>query len=571
MTFSDNQKNQVEPQLIQVVEQGGAFPGLTYRGSGWSRTDQPNIYEVQGAVSYVTGAHAAKMGISESGGTIETGSPPTIPITNYRFNNSIPNQLTQVASPSRRLSTLRELGLYVQDKWTVGRLTLNGGLRFDYARTFFPEQSVGPMPLAPTLNVTFPQTSWYNLKDLSPRIGGAYDLFGNGRTAIKVSLSKYLGGLAATAGNPIGNLALSTTRAWTDSNRDYIANCDLLNPLQNGECGAMANRLFGQPVATSAEAPAIVRGWDKRMKNWEFSASVQHELVRRVAIQAGFFRRWFGNFQVTDNLATSPSDYSPFSVTAPLDPRLPGGGGYAVSGLYNLNPDKVGQVNNYTTFSSDYGEQTQVWQGVDVSANVRLQPGVMFQGGMSTGWVLTDNCEILAKLPELQAAGYEQLSLDRRAVSTGLTNNPYCRIQTPFLTQFKGIGTYTVPKVDLLVAATLQSFAGPERVANYVASNAEIIPSLGRALSGGAANATIPLVAPGTLYGERATMLDLRIGKTFRFGGLRTTANVDLYNVFNSNDVTAENHQYGSNGSTWLVPIAIVGGRLFKLSAQVDF
>jgi hypothetical protein len=258
-------------------------------------------------------------------------------------------------------------------------------------------------------------------------------------------------------------------------------------------------------------------------------------------------------------------------VTAPSDPRLPDGGGYVVSGLYNLNPDKVGQVNNLTTFAKDYGEQIHVWHGVDISANVRLQQGVMFQGGMSTGRTVTDNCAIMAKLPELQAAGYEQNSLDRRAVSAGLTNNPFCRIETPFLTQFKGLGTYTVPKVELLVAATLQSFKGPERVANYVASNAQVQPSLGRPLSGGAANVTVPLVAPGTLYGERATMLDLRVGKLFRIGAFRATANVDLYNVFNSNDVTAENHQYGTTGTSWLTPIAIVGGRLFKLSVQADF
>jgi hypothetical protein len=153
----------------------------------------------------------------------------------------------------------------------------------------------------------------------------------------------------------------------------------------------------------------------------------------------------------------------------------------------------------------------------------------------------------------------------------GLTNNPFCRIDTPFLTQWKGLGTYTVPKVGVNVAATLQSFAGPERVANYVVSNAQVQPSLGRPLSGGAANVTVPLLAPGSLYGERSTMLDFRVGKVLRFGRLRAAANVDLYNVFNSNGVTAENHQYGTNGAAWLTPIAIVGGRLFKLSVQTDF
>jgi hypothetical protein len=148
-----------------------------------------------------------------------------------------------------------------------------------------------------------------------------------------------------------------------------------------------------------------------------------------------------------------------------------------------------------------------------------------------------------------------------------LTNNPFCRVATAFLTQFKGLGTYTVPKADILLAATFQSFPGVELLANYLVSNAVVAPSLGRSLSGGAANVTVPLVAPGTLYGDRTSMLDMRVGKILRFGRLRTTANVDIYNVFNSNTVTATNNQY----EVWLRPQAIIGGRLLKFSVQADF
>ena len=94
---------------------------------------------------------------------------------------------------------------------------------------------------------------------------------------------------------------------------------------------------------------------------------------------------------------------------------------------------------------------------------------------------------------------------------------------------------------------------------------------MGRDLSGRAANVTVPFIAPGTTYGDRATMMDLRIGKSLRFGSVRATPSVDLYNLFNTNTVTAEAHQYGSDGSAWLRPIAIVGGRLFKFSIQADF
>ena len=171
MTFADSQRNERRPELTRVVEQAGIFPGMTYRGSGYSRTEQPAIWEVQATAAYVTGAHALKVGINQSGGTVRQNNNSSLLVSQMRFNNGVPNQLTQQATPNQRISTIRELSLYVQDRWTFNRLTLNGGVRFDQARTIFPEQSVGPMPLAPALDVTFPKRNWANLKDLSPRLG----------------------------------------------------------------------------------------------------------------------------------------------------------------------------------------------------------------------------------------------------------------------------------------------------------------------------------------------------------------------------------------------------------------
>ena len=130
--------------------------------------------------------------------------------------------------------------------------------------------------------------------------------------------------------------------------------------------------------------------------NWEFSTSVQHELAPRLGIDVGYFRRWFGNFQVTQILGLTAADFDPYSVTAPLDTGLPDGGGYAIDGLYNLNPGKVGLGTNYTTLARDFGEQTEHWNGIDFSANARLQNGLLMQGGVSTGRTTTDNCDVLA-------------------------------------------------------------------------------------------------------------------------------------------------------------------------------
>ncbi len=131
----------------------------------------------------------------------------------------------------------------------------------------------------------------------------------------------------------------------------------------------------------------------------------------------------------------------------------------------------------------------------------------------------------------------------------------------------KGLGSYVIPKVDIQLAATLQSLAGPNITSDYIASSALVQQSLGRPLSGGAANVTVGLVSPGEMYGDRMTQVDLRIGKVFRFGKARTQLNFDLFNLFNANPVLSVNNNY----AVWLVPTAILEARLFKISGQFDF
>jgi len=189
---------------------------------------------------------------------------------------------------------------------------------------------------------------------------------------------------------------------------------------------------------------------------------------------------------------------------------------------------------------------------------------------VSSGKTFTDKCEVQAKLPELQV-GYETLSLNRDAVGIGVTNNAFCRNETPFLTQLKLLGAYSIPRIGIQFAATYQDVPGPEILANYTASNALVQPSLGRPLSGGAANVTVPLLAPGELYGPRERMLDLRFSRPFKYGRTRTTINLDIYNSLNANAVTFLNQNYGVTGVGWQAPTAIIDARLFKISAQFEF
>lgn len=119
------------------------------------------------------------------------------------------------------------------------------------------------------------------------------------------------------------------------------------------------------------------------------------------------------------------------SVTAPGDARLPDGGSYTVSGFKDRNPDTLTRpADNNVRLASDYGDQSQVWSGVDASINARLATGLTVSGGMSTGRTETDNCDILAQVPE-----------------AGLLGAPYCHQVADFLTDVKLQTAYTVPRV----------------------------------------------------------------------------------------------------------------------------
>jgi hypothetical protein len=559
----------LSPLMIPVTEQS---TGLVYRAFTGDRAGPTTTLHVRAAASYITGTHSYKVGMDHTSGNqpFANTNPQSL---EYRFNNGVPNRLTMRAYPIiRQTDVPHRLGLFAQDKWTVGRLTANYGLRYDYVTAGFPEQHLGPGVFAPTRDLTFPEAygvlSWH---DMTPHLGAAYDLFGTGKTAFKVSLNKYVENVAAgheiaNGPNPVNKIVTATTRSWNDANRNYVPDCDLLNPVSNGECGTMSNTNFAKPIPRETYDDELMKGWGKRGFDWEFSAGVQHELFSRTSLDVSYFRRWYGNFRVYDNRALSAGDFDEFDVRAPLDSRLPDGGGYVVPGMLDLNPAKFGIPSDYlVTRASNYGDQTEYWQGVDVIFSTRSQTGLLVQAGTSTGRTVRDNCEIVANVPEPR----ETLSGATGAITVGaLIPRTYCHVVTNWLTQFKGLASYTIPRVDVLVSGTVQSLPGDEIQANYNVPTAVAAQSLGRPLSGGAANTALNLVRPGTLFGPRLNQLDLRFGKVLRFGRIRSTVSADLYNAFNGSTVLRQN---GAFGPAWLQPTLVLPARLVKFAVQLDF
>ncbi|MGH2437262.1 MAG: hypothetical protein ACRDFA_09735, partial [bacterium] len=344
----------------------------------------------------------------------------------------------------------------------------------------------------------------------------------------------------------------------------------------NGECGAIANRNFGTlnpGLSYSDELLNDLRPWDTQI-----GVAVQQEIVRRVSVEVQFNKRWWYGHYVTRNLAVQASNFTRYDITAPADRRLPGGGGYTISGLHDIDPVLFGVVDYQVQSAATYGNQSQYWNGVDVTFSVRTINGATFQGGTSTGQSVQDFCEVAAKVPEslvppqTVAIGVSIPGPTGLGVAqSGSMPTQYCHLASGFLTQFRGIGSYLIPKIDVEVSAALQSKPGVQLAANYNVPAAVVAQSLGRAPSGGVANVTVNLIAPGTLYGDRINQLDLRVAKLLRFAGTRTKLSVDLYNALNSAAVLIYNQTYSPATSTWLTPTSVLGARIAKIGATFDF
>jgi hypothetical protein len=525
--------------------------------------------------SYVTGTHTFKAGMQYEQGFNSGGSQITektgfngerIPGNiSYDLQNGVPIRVWEYASPFSEFNRVRDMGLFAQDQWAIKRLTVNLGLRFDYFYGYVPAQTAPASAFLPERSYDTVKNI-PNWKDLNPRAGVSYDLFGNGRTAIKASVGRYVNkpGVTITrAINPLESTVNQVSRTWTDANSNFLPDCDLRVVTANGECGQVSDLAFGQLKVTTKYDPAVLSGFRKRESLWDLSAEVQQQVSQSMSLTAGYYHNWGAHFLVTDNLLVTPADFDPYSILAPVDARLPNGGGYVVNGLYDVKPAKFGQADNFVTFASNYGDQQRINDFFSVTFDKRASRGLQFGGGLDTGTTLNERCFVVDSPQELLN----------------------CRVRRPFSaqTQLKLNAAYGFPH-DIVVSgifrneAALRTAAGGEVLsveANYAAPNAIVAPTLGRDLAacGGrvpcVAQATAPLFPPYQRFEGRLNQLDFRLTKRFPVGPrVKFQANVDLYNALNRSPVVGVNTQYGSR---WLVPSQILDGRLIQLSGNISF
>ena len=546
----------VARQMIGVTDQG--LGNLNYRAPSQrqNNTRVPN-YTYRVAASYITGTHNIKVGFNDTFGYLEQR---IYALNNkfYRFRNGVPNRVTLRAWPRfDRTDQDRDIGIYAQDRIQLDRMTIAGAIRYDNIATSYPAQHAGATEFAPDRNISFPGDEILNFKDFTYRTAWTYDLRGDGRTAIKATFNKYLRGQTLNrigrAGNPIDTIVQTVNRSWNDANHNFVPDCDLVNPVANGECGGFSNTDFGSGRPGATFSDDLLKGFGNRETNWEFSVGAQHEVLPRVSVDVGYFRRIWKNFRVTDNLNRSASDYDFFDLVIPTHPDLPGSGG-TLTGVKALKESAFGiPTANNNTLDQNYGGNTEHWNGFDITVDARLPNGLVINGGTSTGRTSWNDCNAESALPEMHQSRPLQ----------------FCERQEPWLTNAKMYAVYTIPTIDVQVAGTFRSVPGTDFLAQFDASNEYLAANstLGRPLAGGARNLRVDLLPLDTHHRERRNELDLRIGYVLQAAGTRSVLSVDIFNATNSNAILNTNNSF----SRFFSPTSILNARLVKFSVQFDF
>jgi len=538
-------------------------------GTNWAATTNiptfaPYKYVFQAAASYVTGSHAVKFGVQFQRGSFETRQDANADLQ-QAYRSGVPDSVVIRNTPFRFRDTMnRDLGLYVQDTFTLKRLTLNGGLRVEFLNAensaltsgqgrFAPERSFPAVPDLP------------NWKDIAPRFGAAYDLFGNGKTALKFSLNRYNDSRTTGIAAQYNPLALATARLnWTDLNGDDIA---------QGGLGFNADGTRQTPCVyltpgceiNFAQLPAnfgirSLRDYDpetQRPYNVMSSIGIQHQLLPNLSVTGAMIQNRFYQLPIRDNTLRTRDDYTPITVYSPID-----GEAFPV---YNLAASKLTQVRELDTTATS--QRKQLFTGYEFTFNARLPGGANLFGGSATQRNLTVTCD------EPDNPNFDRFC-DQR--NTGV----------PFLTQMKLAVSYPLPFFGIQLGGTFQSYPGAligttdqlsgttwliTPTTRYAANcpgactpGALVMPGLTEA------SVTVPLRPLGTEYLDRLNQLDVRGSKVFNVGRTRLEAQVELFNVLNSDAIlTVRGNNFGT--AAYQQAASTIQGRVIRVGAQMKW
>ena len=519
-------------------------------------TQSPVRYNTQGSLSYVTGSHNIKGGVQYQWGKFTHSYWLNADMYQYYRSTTVPfstpSQVAVMNTPVFYGEQLNhDIGLYAQDAWTLKRLTLNYGVRYEMLNS---QVQAGDSPAgrfigARHFDAVENLPDW---KDWAPRFAAVYDVFGNAKTALKYSLNRY--NRAQTTGiaslyNPL--VVTSTALTWTDLNGDDVAQgekgCTYLSAGCEINYAGLASNFGTRALNTYGEYPRV---W-----NLEHGVEIQHELLPQLSVTASWFHGNFHNLTVTINRAyettgdpASNPNYTPFTVYNPLT-------GEAIT-AYSRNATKA--TDNLDTFDPN---RKDIYNSYNFEFRLRPGHGSQIFGGIAIERELNVNC----------TAPDDPNSL--RFCDDKANDIPYSQ-------NLKLAGSYPLP-YGVSVSAAFQSNESPASTRTMVFTKTTRYPAtcpspcpagdliVPTALALAQSSLTINLDPAAATRVERITQLDLKFAKNFRVQRVTLAPTLELFNIFNADTIVSYTSTSALSGTGFLKPNSIVQGRLIGIGGQI--
>jgi len=498
------------------------------------------------ALSYVTGSHALKTGFSWKYGPRRSTTTRNADLL-QRYRDGVPDSVQVYTSPDLIATYLNaDMGVYVTDAWTLKRLTVTPGIRWNYVNASQEAATKGAGRFSK--EITTPRIdNLPNWKDWTPRLSAAYDLFGTGNTAIKGSMGKYMRTITTSLAQRYSPFATSTDiRNWNDC--AFLPGTSTCDPAQIGalgyhddvaqdnEIGPSNNINFGIKPARSAD-PDLARVY-----SWQSSLSVQQQLIPGLSVLVAWYHLDTPNPEVSNNVAVGLNDYSSFQAPNPL------GNGETIT-VFNLNKDKQGIVNT-VDMNSTINKET--YNGFEISANGRLPHGITVFGGWTAEQTVTVSCDTT------------DANKLRFCDQTGKTHQDLGKnVPIPYVKELKLNASYEAP-YGIQIGTSFISYAGSQSPTNWVVPTALFAPVGGRT-----ATVTLPLTSPGVDFLPRWGELDLSLKKTFTLPRRQSLQGiVEIFNLPNSATVLTVQQNFGTTLGN---ATSTIQGRLFKIGGRYRF
>ncbi len=518
-----------------------------------------NVFDAR--LSYVTGTHNLKFGYThEIGPDGRMGNEHNGDIQ-LNYNQGRPSTVTVFNTPLEAPGIVEyDAGFFAQDSWTIRRLTLNPGVRVEWFAAGMEETSAKAGRFAPARFYPAQHGLIRWGPDYAPRLAAVYDLFGDGRTALKTNYSKYHRQYDADPFLAYADAGVrQENRNWFDCDLNPgLTACSAAVLPTNNDGIAQDNEIGLSPSGGNfGQRSGALPGDLRRQYNLEFTAGFQHQLKPGLAVGATFIKREIRNIQMTDRTFITLSDYTPFQVRMPavIDP--------AVAAVLNPN-DMITVYNLNSAKATVYGQglidrssehNRSFYRGFEASFSARLAGSAALFGS----WTAERNVSVFCESDDNPNGPTTTDLYQGRPVSEGGRFCDQRQFHIPFLHEFKLAGNYPL-RYGIDFGAVLQSYPGLERVITWQPA-ANLFPNGQRTQA-----QTIVLNEPGSLFGERWTQLDVNVRKNIHYGhGKVHTFQVDIFNVFNNNSIRTVIDTVGTSlGQV----TAIMPGRFPRLAYQ---